>query len=295
MARTITNYASVDYRSGNQTETVLSNAAQTTIRQTIGITKDAFEQTYRIGDTLTYVIQIASTVDSPTTVTVFDDLGSYTEGGTVYTPLSYEGYLLYVGQNLNPALGGVTVAVTTEANGVRFVLSDLPAVFPGLTLVVQAKVNEFAPVDLAVSDIVNTATLIVGGTEVAQDSATVTRDSYADVSILKSITPDPFTAGTPLSYTFVICNYGTTAPEEITLRDLFSPAPQIPLSVTVNDVVVDAFDYDAQTGQFVLGSGATEAYQLPLGAATYTRNAQTGAVTVEPAKVTVVVSGIVRV
>jgi hypothetical protein len=54
---------------------------------------------------------------------------------------------------------------------------------------------------------------------------------------------------------------------------------------------VNAFDYDAATGQFVLGSEASEPYTLQIPAATFTVDPLTGAVTRQPGRTVVTVSG----
>ena len=97
MARTISNVATLNYRSGDETRTSISNVAQATIEETIRLTKTAYQASYRPGDTLTYVLQIISEEENPTSLSVVDDLGSYTRNGQVYIPLSYESYLLFVG------------------------------------------------------------------------------------------------------------------------------------------------------------------------------------------------------
>ncbi len=295
MARTIRNVATLNYRSGDETRTSISNVAQVTIEETIRLTKTAYEDSYRPGDTLTYVLQIISEEENPTSLSVVGDLGSYTRAGQVYTPLSYESYLLFVGQEENNPIGGVTVNVTEEENSVRFDFNNIPTPFPGLTLILQARVNEFAPPYTEGSAIRNTSRLFMDGEEVSSDNATVSSAAYADVRILKSITPDPVRAGEAVLYTIALCNYGTTAPTDVTLRDLFDPALQIPLSVTVNGIAVNAFDYDAVTGQFVLGSAASEPYTLAIPAATFQVDPQTGEVTRQPGRTVVTVSGLLRV
>ncbi|MBE6638328.1 MAG: hypothetical protein E7616_02590 [Ruminococcaceae bacterium] len=293
MARTITNYATLDYLSGSVLGTAISNIAQATIRETLSITKDAYRASYRRGEIVTYIIQIIARDSAPSSLVVADDLGTYTLGGISYTPLEYISYLLYVGQTLNPAQGGVNVDVTPQTNGVRFAFDNLPNPFPGLTLIVQARVNEYAPMDRENGSITNTSQLILGGAAVSGASVTIEAEQYADLRIIKSMTPDPVTEGSTLTYTFVICNYGTQAPTEVTLRDSFVPGPRIPLTVMVDGAAVDAFDYNSATGSFVMGSGASEPYTLAVPAAVYERDPVTGAVTVNPGTTTVSVSGII--
>ncbi len=293
MARTITNYATLDYLSGSVAGTAISNIAQATVRETLGITKDAYRASYRRGEIVTYIIQITSQDTAPSTLTVTDDLGTYTRNGVSYTPLEYVSYLLYVGQVRNPENGAVGVTVTPGTDSVRFTFDNLPVPFPGMTLIVQARVNEYAPLDEENGSITNTAQLWLGGNVVSEAQTTIETENYADLQILKSMTPDPVTEGNPLTYTFVICNFGSVVPTEVTLRDHFMPAPRVPLTVTVDGTMVNDFDYNSQTGLFVLGSAASEPYTLTVLGATYERDSVTGAVTVTPGMTTVTVSGII--
>ncbi len=295
MARIITNIATLNYRSGEVARTSVSNVAQATIEEAIRLTKTAYEESYRPGDTLTYVLQIISEEENPTALSVVDDLGSYSENGQVYTPLSYESYLLFVGQEENPEVGGVAVTVTVQTNGVRFDLDNIPTPFPGLTLIYKARVNEFAPPYEEESVIRNTARLFAGEELLSSDSAVVTAEAFAEVRILKSITPDPIRVGDAVLYTILLCNYGTSVPTDVTLRDVFSPRLQIPLSVTVDGAMVDSFDYNFATGEFVLGSEATEAYTLQIPAATTERDEETGQVRILPGRTVVTVEGVVVV
>ena len=293
MEKSIFNYAILDYLSGGDAGTAVSNVAQTTVRQTLGMTKDAYKNSYRPADTVTYIIQIVSNGAAPEALTVFDDLGTYTQNGISYTPLDYVSYLLYVGQERNEATG-VTVQVQPTGDGVRFTFGNLPTAFTGMTLIVQARVNRYAPMDVQDGRIVNTAQLFVGQNAVASATATIEAERYADLRIVKSMTPDPISEGDALTYRFVICNYGTLAPTEVTLRDRFDPSPAIPLTVWVDGERVDRFDYNLSTGRFVLGSGAEDAFLLSVPPATFTRNGETGEIVVNPGMRTVTVSGVIR-
>ena len=291
MARTITNIATLNYRSGEDRQTSVSNVAQACLEETIRLTKTAYEESYRPGDTLTYILQIISEEENPTALTVEDDLGSYSENGQVYTPLSYESYLLFVGQQENAAVGGVSVTVTEKTNGVRFDFGNIPTPFPGLTLIYKVRVNEFSPVYEEGTVIRNTARLLSGEELLSSDSAFVTAEAFASVRIIKSITPDPIRTGEEVLYTIVLCNDGTVSPTDVTLRDAFLPRLQIPLAVTVDGADVDRFDYDPIGGEFVLGSDATEAYELQIPPASWERDAVTGEVQIIPGKTVVTVRG----
>ena len=296
MAITLRNQASIDYTSCGSAQTRLSNVASTVLTGTLGIEKTAYDDTYRAGQVLTFLLNVTSENENELpggAITVQDDLGAYPFNGQVLQPLTYLSYQLYVDGALNTTAG---VAVATGADGVTFTITGLPADFRVATIVYQAQVNEFAPLTEGISTIQNTSVLSVAGAEVDRDAAIVDAGCYADITVEKSMSPNPVTDGSPLTYTFLIRNAGTSSPTEVTLRDTFTPALTGPLaSVTVDGTPVTDYTYDPATGEFVIGAAATTPYAFDIPAATVTQDPVTGAVSVTPGEVTVTVSGTVNV
>ena len=81
-----TNQAQLSY---NNT-VVNSNVVVGEILEVVSANKTAVIDTYSDGSTVTYVISIVNSGSTAiTNLTVTDDLGAYTQGGTLRTPLSY--------------------------------------------------------------------------------------------------------------------------------------------------------------------------------------------------------------
>ena len=97
----------------------------------------------------------------------------------------------------------------------------------------------------------------------------------------------------PLTYTFVIRNFGNTATvvtDDVTVTDTFDPILN-PITVTLDGTtLVEGTDYtyDATTGAF-----ATIPGRITIPAATYTRDPDTGEWIINPGQVTLTVVGTV--
>ena len=81
-----TNQATLSYN-GTSTN---SNVAFGEILDVLAATKTSVENTYAIGDTVTYVVALRNTGNTAlTNLTVSDDLGGYEFGGTTVYPLNF--------------------------------------------------------------------------------------------------------------------------------------------------------------------------------------------------------------
>ena len=168
------------------------------------------------------------------------------------------------------------------------VLDNLGAYTPAgaaALLIYKATVNRFAPL-APDSTIENTASI---GTENPQTvSASVSAASYADVSVEKEMSPNPVTSGCTLSVTFTIKNRGNEAATDLVLTDDF-PLALSDVAVTVNGAPITDFTFENNT--LTLPSGTQTTLSVP--AATFTQDPTTGAVTVVPGVLTVVLTGTV--
>ena len=287
MAQIITNQASIAYRYNNQSASAVSNIASAVLNDTLSVEKVSLESVYRPGDEITYVITVKNGGSSALAgVSVTDDLGAYTVGGTTVTPLTYTGPAIVF---VDGVFSG-NITPTVSADGISFGLATL-----GTGAVVQviykATVNSFAPVTEG-GQITNTVTATAAGNNTpVSDSNTITADSFADVTITKTMAPSDVSEGDALTYTFVISNYGNAEATDIVLTDAFDPAPQN-ITVQVNGTVVPATDYEYANGVLTLPTtpGATE---LSLPPATITQDPATGEVIVTPSTLTVTVTGII--
>ena len=103
------------------------------------------------------------------------------------------------------------------------------------------------------------------------------------------MTAPPGNRGGVLTSTFTIYNYGNAPATDVVMTDTFSPAPGS-ITVAVNGTTLPAADYSYAGGVLTLPAAAS-AYTLTIPAATFTRNAATGEVTVNTGTVTIVVAG----
>ena len=287
MAIQISNQARLTYTYGDSNGTAASNIATTTLEGPLSARKRVLEDGYRADEALTYTLGIGNTGAAPlTNVTVTDDLGAYTpqDGTAQVQPLTYVGPAeLYLNGVFSTEL---TPVVTAE--GVTFSIPTVPADGTALILY-RAAVNANAPLE-AGSTVENTATVSAAGiSEPITASASVDAADYADVQILKSMSPDPVTEGSVLTYTFTIYNYGNTTAENVILTDDFDPAPTN-ITVTVNGAAVPATDYSYVNGELILPA-AGSALELTVPAAAFARDPETGALLTDPGIVTVTVSG----
>lgn len=90
MPTQITNQASLVYNYGSATGNAVSNIATTTLLDPIAADKTSVGDTYRPGENITYVLSIQNHGNTALTgISITDNLGSYTVGGTTVTPLTY--------------------------------------------------------------------------------------------------------------------------------------------------------------------------------------------------------------
>ena len=284
MPTQIRNQASIAFQYGASTGTAVSNVATATLLDPLAAEKRALSETYRAGDTVTYVLSVqnngAATLSG---VTFADNLGAYTVGGAVVTPLTYLGSAaLYVNGLFVREITG-----TVGEGGLSFTVDSL-APDSNANIVYNALVNEFAPLTEG-STITNTVSVRAAGivTPVTAEE-TITVEDYADVRIQKDMSPDPVSDGDMLTYTFIITNYGNTDATNVVLTDAFDPAPAN-ITVSVEGDVIPSEDYAYTGGVLTLSTGDGTALTVP--AATVTTDPTTGEVTLVPGTLVITVMG----
>ncbi len=290
MAVTITNRAAVSYTANGENGSAVSNLATTTLQGPLAVTKASMESVYRAGSRLTYIVTLENTSSVQlTNVTVTDNLGTYTYTpsetaiGVEVTPLTYTGPARYY---INGTFSQL-LTPTVTAGSLAFTLPTLPANAKGL-IVYDVTTNENAPLKTE-SDITNTVSATAGTVlEPVTAQNTVSADSYADVRIIKAMTPNPVIEGSTITYTFTIYNYGNTEASSLVLTDAFSPAPTAPLTVAVNGTELSADNYTYENGLFTLP--APTASELSVPAAAFTTSAS-GVVSTTPGSIVITVSG----
>lgn len=283
MATTFTNQATLSYN-GTQ---VLSNIAVGVLEGTLSITKNAVQESYGAGDTLTYVISIINSGDTAVTgLTLTDDLGAYPFGTGTVQPLTYvtDSVQYYTDGVLQPA------PTVSTADGLSVSGITVPA-SGNTTLIYSATVNSYAPLASG-SAITNTAAVDAAGVTAVQAQETVPAAEEAQLSMLKSVSPIPVAENGQLTYTFQLLNAGNTAvlaADDAVVSDTFDPLLSgISAALDGTALTPAQYSYDPVTGAFSTAQGV-----IAIPAATYEQDPDTGEWTATPGSVTLTVTGTV--
>lgn len=272
-----TNQAKITY--GNN-RTALSNIATGNVVAPSTITKTAVNGNYVSNDDVTYVLTITNSSPSAlTNITLTDNLGAYPFGALTLYPLTFVGPVLYY-------INGIPQTNITPTQTTPTLVMTVPSVpvNGSVTLVYEVKVNQYAPLDVGAT-ITNEVEITDLSGITAED--TITAENTPQLAITKTISPDPVIDNQPVTYTFIINNYGNTASNDAVLTDTFEP---IITNITVtNDGTMleedEDYSYDDTFGLLTIFSGV-----LTVPAATFSQDIN-GVVTATPGFTTVVVTG----
>ncbi len=264
-----------------------SNTVTGEIVEVLGLTKDALQESYGVGENITYVLSITNTGAAPYAgLTLVDDLGAYPFGTETLYPLAYDGGTIayYVNGTLQstPAVNATRPLTVTGIN--------IPAGGNALILY-SATVTGAAPIE-AGGEITNTATLF-GGCEPITATETVTVREEADLRITKGLFPVSVACNGTVTYTLTIENYGNTAvvaTDNAVVTDTFDPILSN-LTATFNGAPLTEgtqYVYNEATGVFTTLGGT-----ISVPAATYTQDPVTGEFTVAPGVSVLTITGTV--
>ncbi len=235
MPTPLNNQASIRYNySGAGTGTAVSNTVTTNLldRYTLAATKTPLSSTFRPGENVTYVIRVENNGSGDLyNVTIADDLGGGADTPLVYNPASLRAYVDSIPVTISPVVQWGTLTAV------------LPAPLPAGTAAILVYTAQVRPdVDFTLQSITNTVAVTANGGSAAGPAVTVTpsptatllRDSYAEVTLYKEADKQSVMAGEPLTYTFTLTNQGNQAADSVTLTD------QLPTGFSVTQVSVSA-------------------------------------------------------
>lgn len=286
MPTQISKHAQLSFAYGETTGKSVSNSAAVTILDSLVVAKKCFGTQYRIGEELTYILTLENnSTRSLTDIQISDDLGSFMTGNALLvTPLTYTGpaYLLVDG------LFFAELPAEVSGHSVNFTIAALAAACRA-TVLYKAVVNEYAP--YAPSSVIENTAVVTAPAlnESKEASATASAENYVDVRIVKSMYPNPVTEGDNLTYDFAIYNYGNTVATDVVLTDTLISSPGV-IAVSVDGVPVDSSQFDYADAVFMLPN-AKALLSITIPAATFTQDPITGAYTVEPGMVSIIVRG----
>ena len=280
-----TNQATLRYNG----QTVSSNVVTGQMISPLSMTKTAVEDAYAPGDTISYVISLVN--DGSVTydgLTLADDLGGYEVGsGTAYP-------LAYVADSVRYFINGVPQPAPAVTPGQPLSVTGLSVPAGGnAMLVYETEVTAAAPLT-AGSVVTNTATVSGAGlANPLEASASVTVESAAELTILKSLSPATVPENGQLTYTFLIQNHGNQEADQaagVTVSDLFDPLLKN-LSVSLDGqplAQTSGYTYNQTSGQFDTVPGV-----ITVPAAAYAQTASTGDGIVTPGEAVLTVTGTV--
>lgn len=268
-----------------------SNITEGELVSGLSLTKTAVSTDYGPGDGIVYAVTLVN-ADSvaKSGITLTDNLGAYTlmGGTTEFVPLTYvDGSVLYY-QN------GVLQPAPTVVAGNTLVISGIDVPAGGNVIILyEVRANSLAPLS-AGSSIFNTVT--AGGDGVCEeltDNAQIPTRDEPLLSIAKAVNPLTLTCGDEVTYTFIIQNAGNTAvvaTDDLIVSDTFNPI-LTSITVSLNGELLNEgtqYAYNEQTGEFTTIGGA-----IPVPAATFTRDSETGVVTTTPGVAVLTITGII--
>ena len=267
--------------------TVVSNEAKTNLEEPIAIAKCSLDDTYTLNKEITSIVSIKNNnVCSECSIKIVDDLGGNVCPETPSTPLEYVG-------NAKLFLENSTTCVNIKPTATAPLEFNLPYIPPQTvaTLVYKAKVTNYA--DLVIGSTITNTIVATACNCTVEDDYTVLVEEYADVQMVKSMSPNPVVNGGSIVYTFEVYNYGNvSASDDAVFSDTFNPAPKN-ISVKVNGVPLiyeEDYIYDETTGLLTI-TNTPENVVIPIEPATIIRNEEDCTVTVTPSETIIEVTG----
>lgn len=291
MATIINNQASLTYNYGNLTGSATSNIASSVLQGTTSLEKYAIPERYTANDNVTYQIILTNNGNAPlNNVSITDNLGTYQVGNPSVdvTPLDYKDYA-------SLRINGVDV---TETLVVRIFEDRIVFSFPTLEpnaiaeILYSTTVNKNAPLDKG-STIINTVTATADNLTAISANSTISVEDYANVTIVKTMSPSVINNGDTLTYDFTIYNYGNLDATNVVFTDVFNPAPT-DISVTLNGVAIPDTEYSYTNGTFILPSGETATTSITVPSATFVQDQLTGVITVNSGITKISIKGTVN-
>lgn len=239
MATIITNRANATYNFEGSTEprTTQSNITNTIVVDEYGleVSKQSLQQTFVPGENITYAVRITNIgSQSLTSITVSDNLGKMDD----VAPISYMQYSGRV------SINGDFISVTpTSLDPLVFSIPGTLAYGDSITLTYVTTVSSSLGNDI--TEINNTATVNARSVlnparapiTAVSNSATITRESSASLSIIKTANKSSIFSSDSLEYILTISNRGLVEATNVVITD------QLPTGFTVSNIRLENEDF----------------------------------------------------
>ncbi len=279
---TFQNYATLTYNG----LTAVSNLVTGEITSGLRMTKTAIAETYVMGGSVTYALNlINSDASEHDGLILNDDLGAYAFRDEMLTPLRYVhgSARCFVNGELQESL------TVTDGPPLRIEGFRVPA-GGNVIILYQTEVTAYAPL-CGSGKVQNTATLTGSGiTEALTAVSVLSPECGVDLGISKSIEPATVTDNGELTYTFLITNCGSRETEEtdsVSVRDHFDPVlREITVALNGQHLSEEQYQYDTADGLFTINPGVV---QVP--AASFAQDPELGIWSVKPGTAVLTVSG----
>lgn len=269
-------------------KTLTSNQTEGEVVTRVTLTKTAVSSDYGPDENIVYAITLVNTDDTAkTNVTVADNLGIFQPAaGPEIVPLSYVGGSVLYYQN------GILQSSPSVSAGPPLVISGITIPAGGNVIILyEVKANEYAPRGENATITNSVEATGEGLCEELSDSTVISTRNEPMLSIAKAICPESVSCGDQVTYTFIIQNTGNTpvvATDNLIVSDLFNPVlTDIVVSLNGTPLSEESqYAYNEQTGEFTTIGGA-----IPVPAATFTRDSETGLISTAPGVAVLTVSG----
>lgn len=261
MPTTLNNSANITYSYSGATApgSVTSNTTSTMLLDEFSLhaTKTALVQSFRPGDQLAYVFQLENNGQGPVyNITISDDLGGLLPGTNSQTALEYLQGSTYFYTN------GEQIAILPVLSNDQLIFQLPSPLMPRDNALILYMVRVRPDLPISLSTITNSATISGNGNgtsgssigELPLVSATIQRERYAELSLLKEADKHQIVPGETLTYTFSMTNTGNIEASPVTLTD------QLPANFTPNYVAVtnNGFTTSYSPSQYDLDSLTNE-------------------------------------
>lgn len=281
----IYNSASLTYKCGLQTGCAHSNTATTTLQDSLSLDAYSLQNTYKANQKITNIISITNNSDEPIkNISVESNLGSYSSETSTFTPMNYVG----ISQLYQNGIFEKIINAQIKPTNITFNIDEIND-HSNILIIYETEINNKAPLS---KDSSITQVYTVTSTNILRPitkSISIEAENYANINIVKTMSPNPVIKGQFITYTFNIYNYGNEEATNIVLQDSFNPLPSI-IDVSVNSQKISSEQYSYINGAFLLPRYGSD-FLINTPPAQFIRNFENGEFEINPGVTVITIKG----